>query len=146
MRLSQMQDIAGCRTTVKDIATQNNIVSAIVEIFPATIIDRREQPSHGYRAVHVIVRPNVLPIEIQVRTRLQHLWAEISEKLADKLGIDVKYGGGPDIARQSLDYMGDIVKRLEMLEYLARTLPTEDIKSQMATIRNDIEQILTRFG
>lgn len=64
MRLSQMQDIAGCRTTVKDIATQNNIVSAIVEIFPATIIDRREQPSHGYRAVHVIVRPNVLPIEI----------------------------------------------------------------------------------
>ena len=128
-----------------DIATQNTIVSAIAEIFPATIIDRREQPSHGYRAVHVIARPRVLPIEIQVRTRLQHLWAEISENLADQLGVDVKYGGEPDIARQSFGYMRDIVKRFEMLESRTMTVRTEDIKGEMEALKNDIQQILTEF-
>ncbi len=122
------------------------MVSAIAKIFPTTIIDRREQPSHGYRAGHVIARPNVLPIEIQVRTRLQHLWAEISEKLADRLGIDVKYGGGPDIARQSLEYMRDIVKRFEMLEARTLTVRTENIKVEMEESRNEIQQILSRFA
>lgn len=146
MRLSQMQDIAGCRTTAVDITAQDTMVSAIAKIFPATIIDRRGQPSHGYRAVHVIARPNVLPIEIQVRTRLQHLWAEISEKLADQFGIEVKYGGGPDIARQSLESMRDIVKRFEMLEAKHITFRTENTKGEMEEMRNEIQQMLTRFA
>lgn len=128
-----------------DIATQNAIVSAIAGIFPATIIDRRQRPSHGYRAVHVIARPNILPIEVQVRTRLQHLWAEISEKLADQLGVDVKYGGGPHMARQYLDHMGNIVKRFETLESRAMTARTEDVKGALEALKNDIQQILTKF-
>src|SRR6266704_1936073 len=65
IRLTQIQDIAGCRIVTPD------------------IIDRRDTPSHGYRAVHVIVRHSGKLVEIQVRTALQHLWAELSEKLAD---------------------------------------------------------------
>jgi ppGpp synthetase/RelA/SpoT-type nucleotidyltranferase len=37
------------------------------------VIDRREKPSHGYRAVHVIVECGGRMVEIQVRTELQHL-------------------------------------------------------------------------
>jgi ppGpp synthetase/RelA/SpoT-type nucleotidyltranferase len=40
------------------------------------IDDRREKPSHGYRAVHVIPRVDAHSIEIQVRTPLQDIWAQ----------------------------------------------------------------------
>jgi hypothetical protein len=62
--------------------------------FPsATIIDRRIKPSHGYRAVHVIVKVNEKPFEIQVRSVFQHQWAELSEKASDIVDPEIKYGG-----------------------------------------------------
>jgi hypothetical protein len=103
MRLSQMQDIAGCRLIVADMRAQDSVVGSIAQAFPATVIDRRQKPSHGYRAVHIIARPGTRPIEIQVRTAMQHLWAECSEKAADRFGIEVKYGGGDLAIRKALD-------------------------------------------
>ncbi len=53
IRLSQVQDIAGCRIIVTDIIEQNTVVNAINNIFSnASIVDRRPNPSHGYRAVN----------------------------------------------------------------------------------------------
>lgn len=59
------------------------------------VIDRRESPVNGYRAVHVVVFLESVPVEIQVRTRLQHEWAELFEKLADIVGRDVRDGEPP---------------------------------------------------
>ncbi len=74
--LSQMQDIAGCMVVVDDTRAQRALVSKILREFSdATTVDRTEDPSHGYRAFHIIVRVHGSPIEIQVRTSLQHLWA-----------------------------------------------------------------------
>jgi putative GTP pyrophosphokinase len=73
MRLSQMQDIAGCRTVVVDVAGQDRVVASIESKFPCVVSDRRLQPSNGYRAIHVVARAGRFPIEVQVRTRLQHL-------------------------------------------------------------------------
>jgi ppGpp synthetase/RelA/SpoT-type nucleotidyltranferase len=56
------------------------------------------------------------PIEIQVRTLLQHLWAQLSEKLADAVEPAVKYGGGPEGIRRLLERYSDIVKQMEELE------------------------------
>jgi ppGpp synthetase/RelA/SpoT-type nucleotidyltranferase len=83
MRLTQMQDIAGCRVVVPDIPAQERVIARLDKMFDATVIDRRVKPSNGYRAVHVVVREVGLPVEVQVRTDLQHVWAESSEKLAD---------------------------------------------------------------
>lgn len=75
VRLSQMQDIAGCRLIVQDLANQDDLVERLKELFDRiTIDDRREHPSHGYRAVHVIVNHSGKLIEIQVRTKFQHTW------------------------------------------------------------------------
>src|SRR5207249_2143742 len=55
IRLSQMQDIAGCRLIVADVREQDRLVDGLKRLFPEhTVIDRRRHPSHGYRAVHVI--------------------------------------------------------------------------------------------
>ena len=41
------------------------------------------------------------PVEIQVRTELQHRWAEVSEKYSDAIDPAIKYGRG-DSGIQSL--------------------------------------------
>lgn len=113
MRLTQMQDIAGCRVVVPDITAQSRLVSRLETMFDVTIIDRRAKPSHGYRAVHVIARRSGLPVEIQLRTDLQHVWAELSEKLADTFGISLKYGGGPKDVRNILDDYANLIAKFE---------------------------------
>src|SRR5215210_6467006 len=97
IRLTQIQDIAGCRLIVTDIANQESVVQSLTSLFEhTTVSDRREKPSHGYRAVHVIVNSQGKLIEIQVRTVLQHLWAELSEKGSDIIAPAIKYGGGDE--------------------------------------------------
>lgn len=79
-------------------------------------IDRRGQPSHGYRAVHVVVTNEGRQIEIQVRTQLQHLWAELSEKLSDKVDPRIKYGGGDDEIRSFLSEASARIVEVERAE------------------------------
>lgn len=55
-------------------------------------------------------------VEIQVRTELQHLWAEISEKLADTYGAALKYGGGEKGIRHQLGLMSEYIDLLETIE------------------------------
>lgn len=96
-RLAEMQDIAGLRIVSKaDLAEQDRTVGKIVETLPVTkVIDRRKQPTHGYRAVHVIATLEGRHVEIQVRTHLQDLWAQAIERLADEAGREIRYGGPP---------------------------------------------------
>jgi ppGpp synthetase/RelA/SpoT-type nucleotidyltranferase len=117
IRLTQIQDIAGCRLTAADISEQDSVVQSLNDLFDKTIIvDRRQQPSHGYRAVHVIVSCLDKMIEIQVRTSLQHLWAELSEKLADIVDPAIKYGAGNERVRTILTEASEIVVGTESLE------------------------------
>ncbi len=103
IRLSQVQDIAGCRVVVADVAEQERVVVSLCAVFPgASVVDRRAKPSYGYRAVHVIASLSGKLVEIQVRSLLQHLWAELSEKASDIVDPAIKYGGGPDPARELL--------------------------------------------
>jgi ppGpp synthetase/RelA/SpoT-type nucleotidyltranferase len=117
IRLTQIQDIAGCRLTVTDIAEQDSVVQTLTNLFDkTTIVDRRQRPSHGYRAVHVIVSCLDKMIEIQVRTSLQHLWAELSEKLSDIVDPAIKYGAGDESMRSLLEDASTMVVNIESLE------------------------------
>lgn len=99
--LKSIQDLAGMRVVgTLDRAGQDDLVEEIVALFgdapkAPKIIDRRASPVNGYRAVHVIVFPASVPVEIQVRTQLQHEWAELFEKLADIVGRGIRYGEPP---------------------------------------------------
>ncbi len=140
MRLSQMQYIAGVRVIVADTLAQDAVVKRLMERFPSTAVDRRGKPSHGYRAVHVVVRPAKLAIEVQVRTVLQQLWAEYSEKAADAFGLEVKYGGGHGAIRTTLDQTSELVARFERLE------PRKDeLGEQLSALRRDVETNLLKL-
>lgn len=117
-RLSQIQDIAGCRVIVPGMITQDEVVDDLsVLLERPKVIDRRENPSHGYRAVHIVTFAFGLPVEVQVRTKLQHIWADISEKLADQYGQDIKYGKGNEKVVSALIRVSHEVKAIEKLRY-----------------------------
>jgi ppGpp synthetase/RelA/SpoT-type nucleotidyltranferase len=117
IRLRQMQDVAGCRIIVGDVLDQDRLLQRVQKTFPGcAIADRRRRPSHGYRAVHVIVKVESRPIEIQVRTRLQHMWAEVSERLSDSVGVALKYGRGPKNHQGLLAGASNLVAQIEAQE------------------------------
>jgi ppGpp synthetase/RelA/SpoT-type nucleotidyltranferase len=66
------------------------------------VLDRRENPSAGYRAVHAVAFIRGLPVEIQIRTQLQHRWAEAAERLGDSWGRGLRYGSGPNNPQQEV--------------------------------------------
>lgn len=116
VRLSQIQDIAGCRVLVQDLGMQDSLLQTLeLMLGQPDIDDKRELPTNGYRAVHVIVRHKGRPVEIQVRTAMQHAWAEISEKLADTFGQSIKYGSGDG---RTIEFLASLSKLTAELEYL----------------------------
>lgn len=97
MQLLSLDDVAGVRMVLHGgRKAQDRAVAAILMEFNSELakdlIDRRATPSHGYRAVHVIVRLGELKVEIQVRTQLQDLWAQVIETLGTKWGRELRYG------------------------------------------------------
>jgi putative GTP pyrophosphokinase len=92
LRLTQIQDIAGLRVIVKDYAEQDTLRDKVVAIYPdCKIYDRREKPSFGYRAVHLVMKVEGALVELQIRTEFQHAWAQMSEVMADFYGHNAKY-------------------------------------------------------
>lgn len=116
-RLSQIQDIAGCRVVAENVRVQDDICHATsVMLGNVTVIDRRLKPTNGYRAVHLIARHDGWPVEIQVRTQMQHAWAEISEKISDAYGQGIKYGQGAEWAVEFLAELSDLTAQIEAVD------------------------------
>jgi ppGpp synthetase/RelA/SpoT-type nucleotidyltranferase len=152
IRLSQVQDITGCRIVVADIAEQERVVAALLVVWPgASVIDRRADPSHGYRAVHVIAKTSGKLVEIQIRTLLQHLWAEFSEKLSDVVDPNIKYGGGDDETQRLLGVASELLARIEGAEQTIAGLQEQHVSGphlqelQEETVRRkeELAQILS---
>jgi ppGpp synthetase/RelA/SpoT-type nucleotidyltranferase len=99
---SLSQDVLFAPGRRAQLAMMNRIVTAFsdgVRSTKAPHVDNRCEDgfdSSGYRAVHIVVYPDGVPIEIQLRTPLQHGWAELSERLGDKWGRAFRYGGQPE--------------------------------------------------
>ena len=96
--LSRMQDIGGCRILVSDIAEVRTVEAAILDVWGAQVgkvYDYIECPREsGYRAVHIVVKRDSLPIEIQIRSRRMHTWAEFVERMSGHFGRNLKQDAG----------------------------------------------------
>ncbi len=117
MPLSRMQDVAGGRVVVTDLDTQDSAINKVREAFPdARFIDRRESPIVGYHAAHFVIRENAQSYELQIRTQAQQRWAQLSEKFADLVGFEIKYGGGPEELEAQLTWSGRVIYLIERLK------------------------------
>lgn len=141
MHLSQMQDIAGCRVVVADISEQDKVVERLTRAFakPPKVFDRRQRPSHGYRAVHIIATVRNKLVEIQVRTELQNLWAQQSEVMADRTDPRIKYGSGDPDALQLLSHNSRWIAELEKEEVDHRRMAST--LSDLITSNNKPEEL-----
>lgn len=102
MKLSQMQDIGGCRAVVADLSLARRIYETYLKsdlkhklVNKKNYIDYKSEKEKidgpkpdGYRGFHLVYsyrtprgmkRYNGLLTEIQIRTKLQHLWATAVE-------------------------------------------------------------------
>ena len=109
LRLSQMQDVAGCRAVVSSVRN----VRRLEKLYENSRIKHRrvhyddyiQQPkASGYRGIHIIYRYfsgnsetyNGQKIELQFRTRVQHAWATAVETVGTFKQQPLKSGLGDE--------------------------------------------------
>lgn len=89
VRLTQLQDIGGLRVIVEQNRDVDNLVEYLKQkveeqssISIKRIVDYREKgrDDSGYRATHVILQRDNVCLELQIRSRIQHYWAELIER------------------------------------------------------------------
>lgn len=99
LSLDQLQDLAGVRvdgdfTLNVQLALANEVAAHFGD--RSVVKDIRSNPHSGYRAVHVWVRCPAGRVEIQFRTVEQSLWANTFERVADRIGRNIRYGELPN--------------------------------------------------
>lgn len=113
MRMSQMQDIGGCRAVLPGGADEvRRVALRFQRRWRVVTIDDRARDPHpitGYRAVHVIVERDERLIEIQLRTVAQQQWAEQVERAQRILGEDLKDGEGPPEVLRYYRLLSDVI-------------------------------------
>ncbi|MDP1572410.1 MAG: RelA/SpoT domain-containing protein [Vicinamibacterales bacterium] len=153
MKLSQMQDLGGCRAIVDDVAAVDRLFNLYRG--PQTLFDsegslkcydyiRKPKPD-GYRGLHVIgrYRPKVATnepwsghrIEIQLRTRLQHAYSTAVETVTTFTRHPLKFGGGPDEWRRFFSLTGAVFALRE------GTTPVEGTPSDPIELNRELRDV-----
>ena len=120
MRLSQMEDIGGCRAIVADTAAVRRVRARIRnnwDVIREYDYDVEPKPT-GYRARHLVVRRTGRLIEIQLRTPRQHEWAEAVEQADTRGAIGIKDGAGPPPLREFFQVSSRILAMQEMGQWV----------------------------
>ena len=125
MKLTQMQDIGGCRAVVKSVLA----VRRLDEFYTnesemkhelATRDDYIQSPrKSGYRGIHLVYRYfsdkkmgekyNGLKIEMQLRSEYQHAWATTVETVGTFIGEALKSSSGPEEWQRFFALMGSVI-------------------------------------
>lgn len=115
--LSRMHDIGGCRAVVGSISEVRELQDAINTMWASRVqktIDYIEQPrSSGYRAVHVIVETDGLPVEVQLRSQLMHNWAELVERLSRRFDVNFKQDHGDHLVQRFTRGLSEVYRHEE---------------------------------
>jgi len=142
MKLSQMQDLGGCRAIMSSIDSVyklfNSYRGGSDTLFEPQVkcydYIRKPKPD-GYRGIHVIGRYfakietrkpwNGQRIEIQLRSKLQHSFATAVEIVTTFTGTPLKFGGGQAEWRRFFSLMGSAIARRENTALVEGT-PTDN--------------------
>jgi len=160
-KLSEMQDIGGCRavvSTVHEVYRLARIYEERQSHWNHTLDDQRDyikepKARSGYRGIHLIYRHasrmhpdfNGHKIEIQLRSQLQHTWATAVETADVFLRQGLKVSRGPEDWTRFFILMGSAIAYIEGCKPVPRT--PADRKELIAEIERFAEQleIMTKF-
>ena len=139
MKVTQMQDIGGCRAIVNSVDHIRSLVQAYSnsrikhELIKAdNYID--EPRVSGYRGFHLVYKYRSgqrrefdgLKIEIQCRTKIQHTWAAAVEMVGLFKGQQLKSGLGDPEWLRFFALMGSFMARLERRALVVDTPDTRE--------------------
>lgn len=118
MQLTTMHDIAGCRAVLLGVDDVRRVRrrwtrdrTRVLRVY-----DYMEEPkASGYRGVHIVVQYDDYPVEVQLRTRLQHAWGVAIERVGPRIGHDLKSGEGPSEVLHLFRVFGDMLASAEGL-------------------------------
>jgi ppGpp synthetase/RelA/SpoT-type nucleotidyltranferase len=152
LRLSQMQDIGGCRIVVRDIDAVRQVADLYRKSGIKHVLARRDDylahpQASGYRGVHLIYRYfsdknghyNGLQIEIQIRSQFQHAWATAVETVGTFLRQSLKSSIGEAEWLRFFALMGTAIAFAEGTE------PVPDTPADSATLVAELEEISARL-
>jgi putative GTP pyrophosphokinase len=115
MRLTQMQDVGGCRAILPNSDSVNEVLGGLKRNWEIIAIDDyvAAPKTTGYRAVHVIVRKEGMAVELQLRTPGQQTWAEEIERIDSVTDYALKDGDGPEDVLAYTTKLAEVIATLD---------------------------------
>jgi putative GTP pyrophosphokinase len=115
MRMSQMQDVGGCRAIIGNQAAAYRVLEGLGRNWEIAAVDdyvSNPRPT-GYRALHVITIRDGYAVEVQLRTHGQQTWADEVERLDGMTPYRLKDGDGPDDAMEYTRELAQLIADIE---------------------------------
>lgn len=140
-QLTQLQDIGGLRIIVDQNSDVDRLIEYITDklkrqtsiVIKRTVDYRKKgRDDSGYRAAHIIMEKDGVSLELQIRSRIQHYWAELIERTSVIYGYVIKELEGDE---RVIKYF----KELSNLFYLIETGQQPDASQKIDIERRRIE-------
>jgi hypothetical protein len=161
LRLSQIQDIGGCRAIVSDVEK----VKQLVEVYRASELKHKMKiddyiatpQASGYRGIHLIYTYNSdrstiyngQKIEMQIRSQFQHAWATAVETVGTFTRQALKSSQGEADWLRFFQLMGTAIALQEGSTPVDNTpIGTQDLRNELESYVNQLDLInkLQAFG
>lgn len=128
MKLSQMQDLGGCRAILGNVTSVRNVIKYYINesAIKHTLVSYDDYvtfpKTSGYRGAHLVYRYfsdknkyvyNGKKIELQIRSRYQHAWATAVETVGMFSGQALKSSLGSEDWKRFFSLMGSVIAMRE---------------------------------
>ena len=162
MKLTQMQDIAGCRAIISNVSLARKLYNKyyLKGDLKHKKVNQKDYIANpkkdGYRSIHLIYRYksdkgkkdyNGLLIEVQIRSKLQHIWATAVETVGFFTGQAIKSNEGEEKWKKFFRLVSSAFARLEGCPIIPDTPGDEkELYSLIKRMANELEVIKKMKG
>lgn len=153
MKLSRMQDLGGCRVIVPKLEDvyimRDKIMKSRIrhKLHNEKDYIKDPNPNTGYRGVHLVYKYksdrndsyNGLLIEIQIRTKLQHLWATTVETVGTFTNNGLKFNQGEE------DWLRFFQLTSALFAWEEGTAISENVPQDKSVLLNELFELISKL-
>jgi ppGpp synthetase/RelA/SpoT-type nucleotidyltranferase len=131
VRLTQLQDIGGCRIIVdgnSDVDDMRRYItdkfeqSTFAKVIRQTDYREKGRDDTGYRALHIILEVSGCMLELQIRSKIQHYWSESIERTSVIYGCRLKEKEGDHLVIDYFKEFSNILFHVEVFKEIPSKL------------------------